>query len=51
MKFLTVEEVGDILAITPRTVRSLVSKGTIKAVKIGKFLRINEEDLKRMVEL
>ena len=40
----TVEEVATLLRTTIRTVRSMISAGKIKAVKVGKEYRISKEE-------
>ena len=44
MKFLTVPEIADMLHMDQRTVRSLIQKGDLVAVKIGAEYRIIEDD-------
>lgn len=39
-KYYTVEEVAKMLKLTRAHVYKLISKGVIKAVKLGRFLRI-----------
>jgi len=43
---LTTEEVADILKIKAHTVRELIKRGEIKAMKVSnRLLRIDEDDL------
>jgi len=47
MKFFTPLEVATILQLTPRTIRNLIKRKIIKAVKIGKQWRIPSIELIR----
>lgn len=49
-RMLTVQEVADYLQVTPRAVRSWIKQGKLKAVKIGRIIRIREEDLSNLVK-
>ena len=44
MKFITVEEIAEVLKIHRNTVVGLIERGDLKALKIGKVWRIKEED-------
>lgn len=44
-KLLTVEEVADYLRLSNLTVRRMIERGEIPAVRIGKGIRIREEDV------
>ena len=44
--FYTIDEVADMLKLTPTTVRTYVNKGKINAIKLGKSWRITPDDLK-----
>lgn len=44
-EFLTVKEVADILKIPPRTVYGLIQRGELKAVKVGRRIRIPADAL------
>ena len=54
IKYLTIEEVAEILRVNKRTVYRLAVKGEIPAIRIGKSWRINfaelEEFLKKETE-
>lgn len=50
MKVYTIEEIAEMLHVTRRTVYSYVKSGKLKAVKIGKYWRITEENLKTFFE-
>ena len=41
---LCVDDVAQILRVTPKTVRNLISNGDIKAIRIGRLIRIFDED-------
>jgi excisionase family DNA binding protein len=46
----TVEQVADILQVSPQTVRRLIKEGQIKAVRVGIQLRVKKEELDRYLE-
>lgn len=50
IKVYSINEVCDILQITRRTVYTYIKEGKLKAVKIGKYWRISEENLKEFIE-
>ena len=45
IKVYTLDEVAKILQLTRRTLYSYVREGKLKAVKIGKYWRVSEENL------
>jgi predicted adenylyl cyclase CyaB len=47
---LTIKEAADYLDVHWQTIRSYISKGKIKANKIGRAYRIKEEELKKLLE-
>jgi len=47
---LTPEQVGGILKVTPRTVKNLLRDGTLKGSKVGRFWRIQPQDLNDYIE-
>lgn len=49
IKIYTLEEIGEILHITRRTLYSYVKSGKLKAVKIGKCWRVSENHLKEFL--
>jgi len=49
MKLYDLEEVAQILGVTYNTVYNLVCAGKIKAVNIGRVLRISQEEVERIV--
>jgi hypothetical protein len=46
----TLEEVSDILKVTRRTIYNYIKNGDLKAVKIGKYWRVSETNLKDFIE-
>lgn len=49
MLLLTTEETARRLSLTPETVRRMIRGGTLRAVKIGRVHRIEEEELSAYV--
>ncbi len=45
MKLLTVAELADLLSVTDITVRRMVIRGQIPAVRIGRAVRFRQEDV------
>ncbi len=43
----TLEEVADILKVSVSTVRNLINRGELKAIRVGFQLRIKKEELDR----
>lgn len=43
--YLTIHEVKDMLKVSERTVRRWISAGDLPALKIGRSVRIREEDI------
>jgi len=48
--FYAVEEVADLLKVDPRTIRTAIHSGKLKAARVGRHFRIAEEDLKKYLE-
>jgi excisionase family DNA binding protein len=46
--FLTVDEVANYLRIAPATVREMIKKGRLPAVRIGKVYRVRKSDFERL---
>jgi excisionase family DNA binding protein len=44
-RFLTVHEVADLLRVSTMTVYRLIKSGDLPAVRIGKSLRLREDDV------
>jgi excisionase family DNA binding protein len=49
LKFYTTEEVAEILRTTPRNITAWIREGKLHAVKVGKFYRVSEKDLKEFL--
>lgn len=45
----TLEEVAEILKLTRRTLYTYIKEGKLQAVKIGKYWRVSEADLKEFI--
>ena len=43
--YLTIQEAKDLLRVSERTVRRWISKGELPAFKMGRSVRIREEDI------
>ena len=50
LKVYTLEEVCDILKVTKRTVYRYIKADKLHAVKMGKYWRVSEENLKAFIE-
>jgi len=51
-KMYTVQEVAEILHVSPRTVRRLIERGELQAVRISKrLIRILEQDLQNYLKV
>lgn len=50
LKFYTLDEVADIIKLTRRSLYTYINNGKLKAVKIGKYWRVSESDLKSFIE-
>lgn len=49
IKLYTIEEVSEILKVTPRTIYTFIKNNDLQAVKIGKYWRIKHEDLENFI--
>lgn len=49
-KFLTTEQVANILQVHPLTILKFIKQGKLKGVKIGRVYRIQEADVKQFLE-
>ena len=49
-QLLTLQQVADRLQVSMSTVRRLVDAGKLKAIKIGRNLRVRPEDLAKYIE-
>ncbi|MGM0436570.1 MAG: helix-turn-helix domain-containing protein [Bacillota bacterium] len=50
IKLYTIEEVSEILKITPRTIYNYIKNQDLEAVKIGKYWRIKHSTLQAFIE-
>lgn len=50
MDYLTVEQVSKSLGVSEKTVRNYISKGELKAFKLGTGWKITEENLQSFIE-
>ena len=50
MKLYRVKEVADMLGVTYNTVWNLIQTEKIKAVKVGRVLRIEQEEVERIMK-
>lgn len=50
IKVYTLEEIVDILSVTKRTVYNYIKKGDLKATKIGKYWRVQHNDLQEFLD-
>ena len=46
---LTIEQVADVLSVSPKTVRRLIGRG-LPCVRLGRVVRFQQADLLRFVE-
>lgn len=44
-KLLTVHQTAEILSVCAKTVRRLITAGTLRAMRVGRAVRISEDDL------
>jgi excisionase family DNA binding protein len=47
---LTIQEVGEILKVAPRTIRQWIKDQKLKAFKLGGLVRIHREDLDEFID-
>jgi excisionase family DNA binding protein len=48
-RLLTVDEVADALGICARTVRRLIARGELATHRLGRAVRVAEDDYRRLV--
>lgn len=46
LKVYTIDEIAELLHITRRTLYTYLKTGKLKAIKVGKYWRVTEENLK-----
>lgn len=49
LKVYTIDEVVDLLHVTKRSIYSYIKDGKLKAVKIGKYWRVTQENLEEFL--
>ena len=49
-KLFTINEVSKMLSVTAKTVRNLIAKGELRAIKIGGSIRVKESVLKNLID-
>jgi excisionase family DNA binding protein len=49
-RLLTVDEVASLLRLHHRTVRKLIANGELRAVYIGRAVRIREDEVERFLD-
>jgi excisionase family DNA binding protein len=50
MTLLTITEAAEFLKVHPTTIRNLIKRGELQSSKVGNIVRINEEDIVRMLD-
>lgn len=49
MALLTTEAAGELLTISPRVIRSLIKRGKLPAVRIGREYRLEMNDIEKFI--
>lgn len=49
-KLYTIEEISEILKVTPRTIYNYIKNQDLKAVKIGKYWRVTDSALQEFID-
>ena len=49
LRVYTIDEVVDLLHVTKRSIYSYIKDGKLKAVKIGKYWRVTQENLEEFL--
>ena len=49
-RLLSIDEAAEALSVTPRMIRRLTSSRRLPFVKVGRLVRIREDDITRCVE-
>jgi excisionase family DNA binding protein len=50
MKYYSTEEIAEMYNLKPVTIRNWITKGQLKAIKLGHLWRISETDLQEFVK-
>lgn len=49
-RFLTVQEVADLMRVSSMTVYRLIKSGDLRAVRVGRSFRVREDDVNTYLE-
>lgn len=49
-RFLTVQEVADLMRVSSMTVYRLIKSGDLRAVRVGRSFRVREDDVNAYLE-
>jgi excisionase family DNA binding protein len=49
-RLLVIEQVGEILGVSARTIRRLIEKGEIKRCRLGRSVRVHPDDLAAYID-
>ena len=49
-RLMTYKQVGDLLAVSDRTIWTLVAQGSLRAVRFGRTVRIDPRDVEAFIE-
>lgn len=49
-RFLTVQEVADLMRVSSMTVYRLIKSGEMRAVRVGRSFRVRQEDVDQYLE-
>lgn len=49
-RFLTVQEVADLMRVSSMTVYRLIKSGELRAVRVGRSFRVRQEDVDQYLE-
>jgi len=47
-RLLTVIEIAELLAVSPRTIHRLVKSGDLRPIRVGRQLRFTQDDIRRL---
>ena len=50
-KCLSLPEVAELLGVSRRTLRRLIERGDLRAVRVGRQIRLRERELQRLLAL
>lgn len=49
LRMLSVDDVAEILSVSPRTVRRMIDRGALSACRVGRLVRVQRRDLERYI--